>query len=140
MNEEGPHADAAERRPRLRKQVLLVDDNVTLTRGMALLFRDGGYDPKVFNAGLTAIEAVRKLDDRGSICAAVIDIHLPDINGLILSRQLRDLLGLAVPIIVLSGDASMEVLNSLAHVGATYFFSKPVNGTMLVDRVRELTT
>ena len=41
------------------------------------------------------------------------------------------------PIVILSGDASMEVLNSLPHVGATYFFRKPVSGAMLVEHFRE---
>ena len=70
--------------------------------------------------------------------AAVIDIHLPDISGLILSQRLRELMGARAPIVVLSGDASMEVLNSLPHVGATYFFRKPVSGVMLLDHFREL--
>jgi FixJ family two-component response regulator len=50
---------------------------------------------------------------------------------------LRDLLGPDVPIIVLSGDTSMPMLNSLPHVGATYFFSKPVNAQQLVERLNE---
>src|SRR5205085_8914937 len=67
---------------------------------------------------------------------AVIDIHLPDINGLVLSKKLRELWGPAKPIIVLSGDTSMEVINSLPHVGATHFFSKPVSANRLLEHLR----
>ena len=88
---------------------------------------------------MAAIDFARQSVESVPVIAAIIDIHLPDINGLILSRQLRDTLGPGTPIIVLSGDASMEVLNSLPHVGADYFFCKPVKGSLLVDRVRELT-
>ena len=66
----------------------------------------------------------------------MVDVHLPDMNGLILSQKLREQLGPEAPIIVLSGDTSMETLNSLSLVGATYFFSKPVNSEQLLDRIR----
>ena len=62
---------------------------------------------------------------------------MPDISGLVVSQKLREMLGPDVPIIVLSGDTSMQMLNSLPHVGATYFFSKPVNASQLVERMRE---
>ncbi|HEY1685474.1 MAG TPA: response regulator, partial [Tepidisphaeraceae bacterium] len=70
--------------------------------------------------------------------AAVIDIHLPDLSGLILSQQLRAHFGERTPIIVVSGDGSQEVLNSLSQVGATYFFSKPVNARALVEKLQDL--
>ena len=49
----------------------------------------------------------------------------------------REILGPDTPIIVLSGDTSMPTLNSLPHVGATYFFSKPVNAAHLLERLKE---
>jgi len=55
----------------------------------------------------------------------------------VLTRRLRDLLGPAAPLVILSGDTSLETLNSLPHVGATYFFPKPVRGAELVARLRE---
>jgi FixJ family two-component response regulator len=117
-----------------RRSILIVDDNQATARGLGYLFRDAGYEPATFHEGLSALEYAR--DHRPA--AAVIDIHLPDISGLILSQRLRETLGSHAPIVVLSGDASMEVLNSLPHVGATYFFRKPVSGTMLLEHFREL--
>jgi len=55
----------------------------------------------------------------------------------VVTQKLRDFLGPNTPIIILSGDTSMETLNSLPHVGATYFFSKPVNSAHLVARMQE---
>jgi CheY-like chemotaxis protein len=63
----------------------------------------------------------------------MVDIHLPDLNGLVITRKLCDQLGPRVPIIVVSGDTSMETLNSLAHVGATYFLSKPTSPAVLLQ-------
>jgi two-component system sensor histidine kinase RpfC len=116
------------------KRVLVVDDSTPTAAALAHLFKMSGFEPRVFHKGIEALQHVR---EHGTD-AAVIDIHLPDINGLILSQQLRECLGTDKPIIVLSGDTSMETLNSLPHVGATHFYSKPVNGSQLIDRLRGL--
>jgi CheY-like chemotaxis protein len=94
---------------------------------------NAGFVVEAFGNGLDALRHVAH--DRPD--AAVIDIHLPDINGLVLTQRLRDLLGPDTPLIVLSGDTSMETINSLPHVGATYFFPKPVQGAQLIERLRE---
>ena len=117
-----------------RPSILIVDDSHATTRGLSHLFKDAGFEPTTFNEGLLALEHARDHHP----AAAVIDIHLPDISGLILSQRLRELMGPTAPIVVLSGDASMEVLNSLPHVGATYFFRKPVAGVMLLEHFKEL--
>ena len=67
----------------------------------------------------------------------MIDIHLPDISGLVLSTKLREKYGPDLPIIIVSGDTSMEMIRSLPHVGATYFFPKPINAEYLLERLRE---
>ena len=64
------------------------------------------------------------------------DLSLPDSEGLEASRKLHAAVP-KVPIIVLSGDTSMQTLNSLPHVGATYFYSKPVNSNQLLERLRK---
>jgi len=114
--------------------ILIVDDSDAIVRGLGYLFRSAGYQSQTFGQGLAALEYARDNKPAG----AVIDIHLPDISGLVLVQRLRELLGPRAPIVVFSGDASMEVLNSLPHVGATYFFRKPVNGATLVEHFREL--
>jgi DNA-binding response OmpR family regulator len=93
-----------------------------------------GLVPAVCSNGAQAIDYARQ----NSPVAALVDIHLPDISGLVLAGKLRERFGDATPIIVLSGDTSMENIRSLSHVGATYFISKPVNGEHLIERLRDL--
>jgi CheY-like chemotaxis protein len=115
---------------------LVVDDNQPTARALAALLQGASYQTAVAFRGADAVERARAAGDE-RISAAIVDIHLPDISGLLVSQQLRELLGPDVPIIVLSGDTSMQMLNSLPHVGATYFFSKPVNSGQLLQRLRE---
>jgi len=117
------------------RRVLVVDDSVPTTRSLANLLRRAGFDPIVCNTGGEALAYA--IDSVAPPAAAVLDVHLPDINGLILTQKLRAKFGNDTPIIVLSGDTSMETLGTLPHVGATYFFSKPVSSAQLVERLNQ---
>jgi CheY-like chemotaxis protein len=113
-------------------RVLLVDDNQAVARSLAALLRGEGYEPVTFLAGAPAMEYCR------NHCPdiALIDIHLPDISGLELSRQLRTRHGERLPIIILSGDTSMDMLKTLPQSGATYFLSKPISASTLLDSLK----
>ena len=119
--------------PSSARVILIVDDNQPTAKALAKVLTAAKFDTAVSYRGTDAVEYAR----HNPIAAAVVDIHLPDISGLVVSQKLRDSLGPDTPIIILSGDTSMETLNSLPHVGATYFFSKPVNSAHLIARMRE---
>lgn len=116
-----------------RPCVLVVDDNEMVAHALARLLSEEGWRVTVSYSGLQALKQV----ECEMLSAAVIDIHLPDISGLVLSAKLRQQYGPKLPIIVLSGDTSMENIRSLEHVGASYFISKPINSEHLVERLRE---
>ena len=131
-DEGGPMAGDGTGRP----VVLLVDDDPVVVRALSLLLDRAGF--VVAGCG-TAADAVARVAGTPAVSAAVLDIHLPDANGLTLSQQLRGLVGPAVPIIILSGDNSMQTIRALPDAGATYFFAKPVNTAMLIAQLREWT-
>ncbi len=120
--------------PQAAPCILIVEDNKTVANSLAERVRRAGFSTATFNSGN---EALSYCDDH-AVAAAIVDIHLPDLSGLILSQGLRQRMGPQKPIIVVSGDTSMETLNSLKHVGATYFFSKPVKSSQLLDRLKNL--
>lgn len=116
------------------RQVLVVDDSELVTASLASLLASRGF---LVTAVSNAADALAFMQANRPI-AAIVDIHLPDLSGLILTQKIRQSVGDGMPIIIVSGDVSMETLNSLPHVGATYFFSKPVNPPMLLQRLNEL--
>jgi DNA-binding response OmpR family regulator len=113
--------------------ILVVDDSPPTARALARVFINAGYRAVEAHSGAEALDHAQ----RQAFSAAVVDVHLGDINGLVVAQKLRERIGQAGTIIILSGDTSLETLNSLPHVGATYFFSKPVSATKLVDRLKE---
>jgi DNA-binding response OmpR family regulator len=126
--------DKAEAPPLPAREVLVVEDNPGVANALAGVIRRAGFDATACHNGADALSHVEAVKPR----AAVLDIHLPDINGLVLAHKLRDQLGGDVPIIIVSGDTSIETIKSLGHVGATYFFSKPVSPSALVERLKQL--
>jgi DNA-binding response OmpR family regulator len=116
------------------RSILVVDDDPLVVKAMRSLLQAEGFKTVGCDTGRDAMKLAGE-----NISAAVVDIHLPDISGLSLSRQLRDVLKPDVPIIILSGDNSIETLRALPDAGATYFFAKPVNSALLIGKLKEWT-
>ena len=114
--------------------ILVVEDDPSVSQVLAAMLRMEGYDVHTAMSGAKAMEYAKG----HPVLAAIVDIHLPDAHGLILSQQLRATCGPAMPLLILSGDSSMSVINSLPFAGATYFFRKPVETKLLLDRLAEL--
>ena len=119
-----------------RPVVFVVDDDVRVREALSSLLASAGFGVMVF-ASATDFLRAEKPD---TATCLVLDLELPDINGLVLAQKLRALFGPATPIIVVSGDTSIETLRELSHAGATYFFPKPLNPAALVTRLREILT
>jgi CheY-like chemotaxis protein len=110
-------------------RILVVEDDPATAKSFSSILRRAGYEPTICYNGTCALRLARDLAPR----AAFIDVHLPDLSGLVLTQKLREQLGADIPIIIVSGDTSMETLNSLAHVGATYFLSKPTTPAVMLQ-------
>lgn len=116
------------------RRILLVDDDAGVVRAMEAILQRSGFDTIGCKTATDALDKAATGPD-----AVVVDIHLPDMDGLLLTQQLRSSLGPNVPIVILSGDTSIETLRALPDAGVTHFFSKPVNTGMLIGRLKEWT-
>lgn len=108
--------------------ILVVDDHQPTADSLARLLETERYQTAVAYCATNALAAI----DQFKFHAAVVDLNLPDLHGLILVQKLRERLGREIPIIVLSGDSSIEMLKALGQSGATHFFSKPVNTSQFI--------
>jgi EAL domain-containing protein (putative c-di-GMP-specific phosphodiesterase class I) len=66
----------------------------------------------------------------------VTDLHMPGMHGVDFVRALRQL-DLDVPVIVLTGNPSLESAISVIEYGAFRYLKKPIENTVLVKTVRE---
>lgn len=111
-------------------RILIVDDEPNIMATVAPLLRARGYE--VFSAmtGRAALEAV-DLDKPDLI---VLDLGLPDINGVEVCRQVRQTR--STPIVVLSArGAEGDKVNAL-DAGADDYVTKPFGAEELLARIR----
>jgi DNA-binding response OmpR family regulator len=108
---------------------MVVDDSPSLAVSFLTLLRNEGFDPLIFQSGQPALDYLRK--NRPDL--ALIDIHLPDVSGLEIARQIRETYGSSLPVIICSGDSSLDALLALPDAGATHFFHKPVSVSRLME-------
>jgi len=113
-------------------RILVVDDDPFLRATLKEQFAVEGFD-EVFEAE-NLIEAFREIDER-SPDIVILDIRLPDGNGIEICRKLRDR-GFSKPIIMLTGqNAEQDIISSL-EAGANDYVIKPMRMGELLARVK----
>ena len=110
--------------------VLVVDDDPAIVRTLGINLRARGYDVETAADGRSALQVVEeRLPD-----AVILDLGLPDLDGLSVLQRLRE--RHAVPVVILSArhetDDKLETLDS----GADDFVTKPFEMEELMARVR----
>lgn len=115
--------------------ILVVDDEPNNFDVIEVLLLRDGYDLDYVTSG---VEALKYLDDR--IPAVILlDVMMPDINGIELCRQIKAHPSWhPIPIIMVTALNSKEDLARCLDAGADDFVSKPVNGVELRARVRSM--
>lgn len=114
--------------------VFIVDDDASVRAALARLMRTAGWHAE---ACASAREFIERYDRERPGCL-VLDVSMPEVDGLELQGQLREL-GDTVPIVFLSGHADIAMTVAAMRAGAVNFLTKPVSGRQLVDAVREAT-
>lgn len=103
-------------------RALIIDDNETFRRGLGRWVRQLGYEPMEVG---TAAEALRTLTaQRDTISVVLLDLRLPDVHGHAVLREMRRL-GLATPVIIMSGHAALEDAVLALREHASDFLQKP---------------
>ncbi len=117
-------------RPQLRPKVLVCDDEGQILRALRVILRDAGYEALPAESGEEALDvaAVKSPD------AAIVDLVLPDIDGVEVCRRLRE--WTKMPIIVLSAVGDEDAKVRALAVGADDYVTKPFGPRELVARLQ----
>src|SRR5256884_2114144 len=114
-------------------RVLVVDDDRAVRDALRRALALAGYEVRAAEGGAEAIEAVvQEVPD-----AVVLDIGMPDIDGLEVCRRLR-LLGNRVPILMLTARDAVSDRVAGLDAGADDYLVKPFDVDELKARVRAL--
>lgn len=105
-----------------RGTILLVDDHDGFRRAAARTLRRAGYRVREAACGSAAVELGRNEQLDG----AIIDLHLPDSNGLEVARVIRAVRD-HVPVVLISGEANREDRREALNHGITGCLNKAEN-------------
>ena len=109
-------------------RILIVEDEITISRLIAVSLRRAGYDCTVANDGSTAADLIAEHD----FDLALLDIMLPGLDGYELLDYLRSV---QTPVIFLTAKTAVADRVRGLHLGADDYITKPFEPTELVARV-----
>jgi FixJ family two-component response regulator len=114
-----------------RPMVFVVDDDVRVRDALSSLLASAGLDVAVFASAAEFLDA----DKPDAPACLVLDLELPDINGLELQRELAD--RQAPPIVFVTGHGDVPSSVRAMKAGAVEFLSKPFGDQELLAAIDE---
>lgn len=114
-----------------KKEILLIDDEKSLTDILAMLLETRGYHVDVASSAALAFEKVKFDHD-----LILLDLVIPDLDGMDICRRLKENSDTAhIPIIMMSADSMYEDKVEGLYLGADDFIIKPCDPEELVARM-----
>ena len=111
--------------------VFIIDDDAAIRDAMALMLKQEGIAVKTFDSGAAFLAS----DEHGGIGCAIIDVRMPEMDGLAL-QQIMIAREMLIPIIFLSGHGDIPLSVKAIKAGAVDFLTKPVTRDKLLAAVQ----
>jgi FixJ family two-component response regulator len=111
--------------------VFVVDDDASVRESLRRLLASLGYSVRLFADARQFLEHLGS-DAHGCL---VLDVELPDLNGLEVQRQLAKV-GSQLPIVFLTGHGDIPMSVKAIKAGAVEFLTKPFPQEQLVSAIR----
>lgn len=117
---------------RAEPSVFIVDDDPAMCSALRRLLRSEGFNVETY---VSAQEFLESYSAERPGCL-VLDVQMPGMSGLDLQQLLAER-NIHIPVIVLTGHASVPTAVTALKAGATDFLEKPFDNEVLLARVRD---
>jgi FixJ family two-component response regulator len=111
--------------------VFVVDDDVSVRESLELLIRSAGWRPETFSSAREFLSRPRELAPG----CLVLDVHLPDLNGLDLQERVA-VDRAELPIILITGYGDVPMAVRAMKAGAVEVLTKPFRDDLLLSAIR----
>lgn len=115
-----------------RRALLIVEDDEAIARGLQRVLDSRGYDVRRLSRGAGAIRAAEP-----PVKLVILDLGLPDCDGLDVCRRLRELHPDLAILILTARDDELDIVAGL-DAGANDYLTKPFGLSELLARIRSL--
>lgn len=110
--------------------VFVVDDDVSVRESLELLIQFAGWQPETFASAEEFLARPRSVTPS----CLVLDVSLPDLNGLELQKLIGDRVDM--PIIFITGHGDVPMTVQAMKAGAVEFLMKPFDDEVLLSAIR----
>jgi PAS domain S-box-containing protein len=110
--------------------IMIVDDERPLVELAEEIAAQVGYEPVGFNVSRAALDAFRAAPHRFD--AVITDEAMPELTGIELARRVREIRP-AMPVILMTGYGSAELMTEAARIGVSEVLRKPLRRADLAD-------
>ena len=116
-------------------KVLIVEDHALIRFGLKTAFESKSFIDEIYEA--SSAEDAIKLVNSNQIDAVIMDLGLPNMNGIDATREIKNINKDIKIIILTSHSTEQEVLDSI-KAGASAYCSKDINPDRLADTVQSV--
>ena len=115
-------------------EILIVDDEIGVRELLTEVLQDEGHSVILAANGAEAREQTK----RSSIEVILLDIWMPDTDGITLLKEWMSA-GFQVPVIVMSGHATIDTAVEATKMGAYDYLEKPITLSKLTNTIKNAT-
>lgn len=120
----------------MRNTILIVDD-VDMNRGMLTEILEEEYPIATAENGKQALETLRERFDE--IAVVLLDLVMPEMDGFAVLEVMKQKTWLEkIPVLVITGEGSVEVEEKCFSCGVSDFIRKPFDNTLVKKRVKNI--
>ena len=112
------------------KTVFIVDDDPAIRDSLQAMLTIAGYSTRTFETAKELLDSC----DESTVGCVLLDVRMPDMNGLDVQRQLN-LDGIGLRVIIITGHGDIQMAVRAMREGAVDFIEKPFSKEVIVDSI-----
>lgn len=119
-----------------RRRILLVEDDQDNRALATMILEKMGF---LVTPAVNGLEAIKRFEELGDIDLILMDVNMPEMDGLTATREIRDRekdAEPALPIIALTAHATEEQREACLASGCDDFLTKPITRTRLMEKLK----
>ena len=115
-----------------QKRVMIIDDASLVRRFYRAPLEAAGF---VVDEALNGLEAMEKLLQAPDVDLLIVDINMPQMDGITFLNKLRARTGpeASIPALITSTEAGVQDVDAARAAGANFYLTKPVKQPALVE-------
>jgi len=114
------------------KKILVIDDSLVIRKMVEIALEEEEFNINTAVSGIEGLDIMDKINPD----LVILDMMLPDINGIEILKTIKASKG--IPVIMLSGKDSPQMIETAKNEGAEEFLPKPFKDDDLVEKIKKL--